>query len=91
MAPLPPPRKRFYFCKKIQLGCAGLAWPYLFGNYKYISLWKKLDADPTDLEVRRNLAITQPLLWIATPDEIPLLKPGKQPAKRKSHSPPGAD
>jgi hypothetical protein len=41
-----------------------------FGNDKYLDLWKKLDADPVDLEVRRNLAVTQPLLWIANPDRV---------------------
>jgi hypothetical protein len=45
-----------------------------FGDEKYFDLWKKLDADPTDVEIRRNMAITQPLLWIASPDEVPLLK-----------------
>lgn len=30
---------------------------------KYIELWKKLKPDPTDLEVRRNVAITQPILY----------------------------
>ena len=30
---------------------------------KYIKLWRALPADPTDMEVRRNLAVTQPLLW----------------------------
>jgi hypothetical protein len=45
-----------------------------FGDERYFDLWKKLDADPTDLEIRRNMAITQPLLWIAKPDEVPLLK-----------------
>lgn len=45
-----------------------------FGDEKYFDLWRKLDPDPTDLEIRRNVAITQPLLWIARPDEIPLLK-----------------
>jgi hypothetical protein len=44
-----------------------------FGDPKYFNLWKKLNADPTDLEIRRNMAITQPLLWIASPDDIPLL------------------
>jgi hypothetical protein len=34
--------------------------------------------DPTDLEVRRNMAITQSLLWIAKPEEIPLLKRTKE-------------
>ena len=45
-----------------------------FGDERHFELWKKLDADPTDLEVRRNMAITQPLLWIANPDAVPLLK-----------------
>ena len=45
-----------------------------FGDEKYFNLWKKLNADPTDLEIRRNMAVTQPLLWIAGPDEVPLLK-----------------
>ena len=49
-----------------------------FGDSKYLDLWKKLNPDPCDLEVRRNVAITQPLLWIAQPDEIPLLKVAKQ-------------
>jgi hypothetical protein len=31
---------------------------------KYLDLWCKLPADPTDAEVRRNIAITQPLLWL---------------------------
>lgn len=44
-----------------------------FGDAKYFDLWKKLNADPKDLEIRRNMAITQPLLWIAKPEEIPLL------------------
>jgi len=34
------------------------------GEQKYLDLWKKLPADPTDAEVRRNIAITQPLLWL---------------------------
>jgi hypothetical protein len=45
-----------------------------FGDEKFFALWKKLDADPSDLEVRRNMAITQPILWIASPDQTPLLK-----------------
>jgi hypothetical protein len=44
-----------------------------FGDEKYLDLWKKLDADPADMEIRRNMAVTQPLLWIASPDQIPLL------------------
>ena len=34
------------------------------GEKSYIELWKKLPADPPDPEVQRNIAITQPLLWI---------------------------
>jgi len=45
-----------------------------FGDKKYFDLWKKLNADPNDPEIRRNMAITQPLLWIASPDEVPLSK-----------------
>lgn len=29
-----------------------------------IALWRRLDGDPSDPEVRRNRAITQPLLWV---------------------------
>lgn len=43
-----------------------------FGDERYFDLWKSLDADPADLEIRRNLAVTQPVLWLASPDEIPL-------------------
>ena len=39
---------------------AGLA----FHEHTYLDLWKKLPADPTDEEVRRNIAITQPVLWV---------------------------
>jgi hypothetical protein len=31
---------------------------------KYLELWEKLPSDPTDDEVRRNIAITQPILWL---------------------------
>ena len=31
---------------------------------KYLDLWRKLEPDPTDAEVKRNIAITQPLLWL---------------------------
>ena len=43
-----------------------------FGDQKFFDLWKKLDADPSNLEVRRNMAVTQPLLWIASPDQTNL-------------------
>jgi Alginate lyase len=39
---------------------AGLA----FGEQKYLDLWKLLKPDPPDEEVKRNLPITQPILWI---------------------------
>jgi beta-galactosidase len=39
---------------------AGLA----FNDAAYLGLWKKLRPDPTDSEVRRNIAITQPILWL---------------------------
>jgi hypothetical protein len=29
-----------------------------------IDLWRRLDGDPTDPEIRRNRAITQPVLWL---------------------------
>jgi hypothetical protein len=41
---------------------------------RYFDLWKKQNPDPSDLEVRRNIAITQPILWIANPADVPLLK-----------------
>ncbi|HEY3915906.1 MAG TPA: alginate lyase family protein [Verrucomicrobiae bacterium] len=43
-----------------------------FGDRMYLDLWDKLDPDPSDLEIRRNVAVTQPLLWIASPDQIPI-------------------
>jgi hypothetical protein len=36
-----------------------------FGERKYLDLWQKLPADPASVEVRRNIAITQPVLWVA--------------------------
>ncbi|HXF11369.1 MAG TPA: alginate lyase family protein [Desulfuromonadaceae bacterium] len=45
-----------------------------FGDEKYFDLWKKMEPDPSDLEIRRNLAVTQPLLWIADPGNVPLLR-----------------
>lgn len=39
---------------------AGLA----LGEDKYLQLWQKLRPDPSDEEVRRNIAITQPVLWV---------------------------
>lgn len=39
---------------------AGLA----FNQQDYLDLWRKLDSDPTNAEVRRNIAIRQPVLWV---------------------------
>lgn len=39
---------------------AGLA----YGSEKLLALWRKLDQKPQEAEVRRNMAIRQPLLWI---------------------------
>jgi hypothetical protein len=35
-----------------------------FGDQRYLDLWKKLKPDPADQEVQRNIAITQPILWV---------------------------
>lgn len=37
---------------------------YRLGRPEYLELWRKLPADPVDEEVRRNLAVTQPVLWL---------------------------
>ncbi len=34
-----------------------------FHEDNYLKLWRDLKPDPTDFEIRRNNAITQPLLW----------------------------
>ncbi|MDI6619020.1 MAG: alginate lyase family protein [Clostridiales bacterium] len=39
---------------------AGLA----LGERKYLDLWYRLDPDPKDEEIRRNMAIRQPILWV---------------------------
>ncbi|WP_407083099.1 alginate lyase family protein [Paenibacillus aurantius] len=39
---------------------AGLAW----GKEEYVNLWRHLEQSPTNEEVRRNMAIRQPLLWV---------------------------
>jgi hypothetical protein len=31
---------------------------------EYLELWQRLEAEPTNAEVRRNLAMTQPVLWL---------------------------
>ena len=37
---------------------------FAYGETSYLDLWRKLPPDPTDPEVRRNIAITQPVLWL---------------------------
>jgi hypothetical protein len=48
---------------------AGLAFLLFAGlaleKEEYVNLWISLDQDPEDAEVRRNMAIRQPLLWLA--------------------------
>jgi hypothetical protein len=39
---------------------AGIA----FDEPRYLELWKKLPVDPENPEVQRNIAITQPVLWV---------------------------
>ena len=34
------------------------------GDESFIGLWKRSKPDPQDAEVRRNIAITQPVLWL---------------------------
>lgn len=40
-----------------------------FAEPKYLELWQTLPADPPEEEVRRNIAITQPLLWLTVRDK----------------------
>ncbi|MGN6642430.1 MAG: alginate lyase family protein, partial [Verrucomicrobiota bacterium] len=47
---------------------AGLA----YGQPGYLELWKRLPADPKDFEVRRNMGITQPVLWIGNQESARL-------------------
>jgi len=42
-----------------------------FSEKEYLDLWKTLDPDPSDPEVRRNMAVTQPLLWVLPSTDVP--------------------
>ncbi|UCD59207.1 MAG: alginate lyase family protein [Candidatus Hydrogenedentota bacterium] len=58
-----PPDVQYYEDWPARQPCllfAGLA----LGKREYVDLWTDLDADPTNLEVLRNIAIRQPILWI---------------------------
>jgi hypothetical protein len=46
---------------------AGLA----YGEQKYLDLWRRLSADPTNSEVRRNIAIMEPVLWAGRNGAMP--------------------
>jgi hypothetical protein len=60
--PYPPDVEHFdgWPAKVPSLLFAGVA----YDNEAYIALWKSLDPDPSDMEVRRNIAIRQPVLWL---------------------------
>ncbi|MEC0227555.1 alginate lyase family protein [Paenibacillus alba] len=60
--PYPPDVEHFegWPAKVSSLLFAGLA----FDSKAYMDLWNSLDSDPSDMEVRRNIAIRQPLLWV---------------------------
>ncbi len=49
---------------------AGLA----YGENKYLDLWRELKPDPQAFEIRRNNAITQPLLWTSLLKILPAVK-----------------
>jgi len=50
----------FYPVRQPSLLFGGLA----YREEKFIELWKKLDADPTNEEIIRNFPIRQPVLWV---------------------------
>lgn len=60
--PLPPDVQSWegWPVRQASLLFSGLA----FGEPRYLALWRRLPADSEDLEVRRNLACTQPVLWL---------------------------
>ena len=37
---------------------------FRLGRPDWLATWRRLPADPADEEVRRNQAVTQPLLWL---------------------------
>ena len=41
------------------------------GEGRYVELWQKLKPDPLDFEIRRNNAVTQPVLWVAARPATP--------------------
>jgi len=60
--PLPPDVQAWndWPAREPSLLFAGLA----LSRPEYLELWRRLPADPNDPEVRRNMAITQPILWL---------------------------
>jgi len=37
-----------------------------FENPRYVAAWEHFEADPAEYEVRRNLPLRHPLLWVGT-------------------------
>ncbi len=60
--PLPPDVQHFdgWPVRQPALLFGGLA----LREHKYLDLWQRLDPNPIDDEIRRNVAIRQPLLWV---------------------------
>jgi hypothetical protein len=60
----PYPKDVMYFeyfpVRQPSLLFAGIA----LNEQRYIEAWKKLDPDPTNAEVQRNVPIRQPVLWV---------------------------
>ena len=56
--------------RQVSLLFGGLA----FNEPKYLGLWQKLPPDPTDEEIQRNIAITQPILWLQDANATASLK-----------------
>ncbi len=46
----------------------------VFDKADYIQLWRTLKPDPQEFEIRRNNAITQPLLWTSLLPTTPVVK-----------------
>lgn len=47
---------------------------YALNRPDYLTLFQTLNPDPADMEVRRNMAVTQPLLWLLRAEDVPLLQ-----------------
>ena len=67
--PLPPDVEHWagWPARQPALLFAGLA----LDEPTWVDLWMQLPPDPTDPEVRRNIPITQPILWVRQPMQDP--------------------